>query len=78
MRKNLGDRLPVFTRDEIALLNGSMDFVGVNHYSSRFVSDGHDSQSPLNIYPYCDRQVQSSGCILSFSTPLFLKQCCSA
>lgn len=65
MRKILGDRLPVFTRDEIALLNGSMDFVGVNHYSSRFISDGLDPQSPLNIYPYCDRQVQLSGYILS-------------
>ncbi|KAG0611025.1 hypothetical protein M758_7G108700 [Ceratodon purpureus] len=60
MRKNVGDRLPVFTRDEIALLNGSVDFVGVNHYSSRFISDGFDPQSPLNIYPYCDRQVQLS------------------
>ena len=71
MRKTLGDRLPEFTRDEVALLGGSIDFVGVNHYSSRFISDGINPQSPLYIYPYRDRQVQLSGYIPSLS--LFLR-----
>lgn len=65
MRKILGDRLPSFTPDEIALLNGSLDFVGVNHYTSRFISDGIDPESPLFVYPYRDRQVKMSGWILS-------------
>lgn len=61
MRKILGDRLPRFTPDEIALLNGSLDFVGVNHYTSRFISDGAD-QSPS---PFIDHQVTLSGCVPS-------------
>ncbi|KAL4193724.1 hypothetical protein AMTRI_Chr06g178230 [Amborella trichopoda] len=37
MREKLGDRLPKFTNDEVALLQGSVDFVGLNHYTSRFI-----------------------------------------
>ncbi|PFH60610.1 hypothetical protein XA68_10666 [Ophiocordyceps unilateralis] len=37
MRAQLGDRLPVFTPDEAALVRGSCDFYGMNHYTANYV-----------------------------------------
>ncbi|KAJ6815482.1 beta-glucosidase 6 [Iris pallida] len=34
MRKRVGDRLPKFSADESALVKGSLDFVGINHYTT--------------------------------------------
>ncbi|KAK1297407.1 Beta-glucosidase 40 [Acorus calamus] len=34
MRKRVGDRLPKFTPSEAALVKGSLDFVGINHYTT--------------------------------------------
>jgi beta-glucosidase len=38
MRERLGKRLPEFTDEERALVKGSTDFLGLNHYSTAFVS----------------------------------------
>ena len=32
-----GDRLPKFTEEEKKLVQGSYDFIGVNHYTSNYV-----------------------------------------
>ncbi|KJZ74067.1 hypothetical protein HIM_06516 [Hirsutella minnesotensis 3608] len=37
MRAQLGDRLPTFTPDERALVHGSNDFYGMNHYTADFI-----------------------------------------
>jgi beta-glucosidase len=37
MRDQLGDRLPEFTPEESALLKGSNDFYGMNHYCANYV-----------------------------------------
>ncbi|KAF2813158.1 beta-glucosidase [Mytilinidion resinicola] len=37
MRKQLGDRLPQFTEEEIALVKGSNDFYGMNHYCANYI-----------------------------------------
>lgn len=37
MRQAAGDRLPKFTPDEQALLKNSLDFVGLNHYTTRYI-----------------------------------------
>lgn len=37
MRKQLGDRLPTFTDEEIALVHKSNDFYGMNHYTADYV-----------------------------------------
>ena len=34
MKYRVGSRLPNFTREESALLKGSLDFVGINHYTT--------------------------------------------
>jgi beta-glucosidase/6-phospho-beta-glucosidase/beta-galactosidase len=39
MRTWLGDRLPKFTKEESLLVKGSVDFVGINHYTTLFVTD---------------------------------------
>ncbi|XP_021718408.1 beta-glucosidase 6-like isoform X2 [Chenopodium quinoa] len=36
MRQRVGDRLPKFTAAESALLKGSLDFVGINHYTTYY------------------------------------------
>ncbi|KAK4092494.1 CAZyme family GH1 [Purpureocillium lilacinum] len=39
MRKQLGDRLPTFTADELALVRGSNDFYGMNHYTANYIKN---------------------------------------
>lgn len=34
MINRVGDRLPRFTKAESALVKGSLDFVGINHYTT--------------------------------------------
>ncbi|XP_031491977.1 beta-glucosidase 6 [Nymphaea colorata] len=36
MRSRVGSRLPKFTEDEAKLVNGSLDFVGINHYTTYY------------------------------------------
>lgn len=36
MRTRVGDRLPKFSTAEAALVKGSLDFVGVNHYTTYY------------------------------------------
>ncbi|XP_020261447.1 beta-glucosidase 4 [Asparagus officinalis] len=38
MRERLGDRLPTFSEGEKKLLRNSLDFIGLNHYTSRFIA----------------------------------------
>ncbi|KAK8522850.1 hypothetical protein V6N12_056544 [Hibiscus sabdariffa] len=39
MRSRVGTRLPTFTESESALLKGSLDFVGINHYTTYYASE---------------------------------------
>lgn len=36
---SLGDRLPQFTSEEIAVVKGSSEFLGLNHYTSNVVRE---------------------------------------
>lgn len=44
MIKQLGDRLPTFTPEELALVKGSNDFYGMNHYTANYIR--HKTESP--------------------------------
>lgn len=47
MRKQLGDRLPTFTPEEVALVQGSNDFYGMNHYTANYIKhkDGEPDEN---------------------------------
>jgi beta-glucosidase len=47
MREQLGDRLPEFTADEAALVKGSNDFYGMNHYCANYIRH-RDTEPELN------------------------------
>ena len=51
MKKRLGDRLPKFSEAEKALITGSSDFFGLNHYTTLYASDV-DPGEPIetNVY----------------------------
>eukprot|EP01089_Gocevia_fonbrunei_P019324 TRINITY_DN6812_c0_g1_i1.p1 TRINITY_DN6812_c0_g1~~TRINITY_DN6812_c0_g1_i1.p1 ORF type:complete len:498 (+),score=101.60 TRINITY_DN6812_c0_g1_i1:57-1550(+) len=38
MKQRIGNRLPLFTSEQKAMLKGSHDFFGLNHYTARYVS----------------------------------------
>ncbi|OMO50170.1 Glycoside hydrolase, family 1, partial [Corchorus capsularis] len=38
MHERLGERLPKFSREEKELLRNKLDFLGLNHYTSRFIA----------------------------------------
>ncbi|CAK9871950.1 unnamed protein product [Sphagnum jensenii] len=60
MHQHVGDRLPEFSKDEIALLQGSLDFIGLNHYTSRFISNGLVYQKTESMGHFQDQQVNST------------------
>lgn len=48
MRKQLGDRLPEFTPEESALLKGSNDFYGMNHYTANYIKHKTTPADPFD------------------------------
>lgn len=39
MKEIIGDRLPKFTPQESALVKGSLDFLGLNYYATRYATE---------------------------------------
>nr|XP_028946693.1 beta-glucosidase 4-like [Malus domestica] len=50
MRERLGDRLPIFSEKDKELLKNSVDFIGLNHYASRFIAHGRDNHDKGDFY----------------------------
>jgi len=46
MRKQLGDRLPTFTEEDRALVQGSNDFYGMNHYCANYIKHRSGPAAP--------------------------------
>ncbi|MFS7934185.1 putative beta-glucosidase [Helianthus anomalus] len=44
MKKNAGNRIPKFTKLESEGIKGSLDFIGINHYATKYVKD-----NPINL-----------------------------
>lgn len=47
MRSRVGRRLPSFSATEATLVKGSLDFVGINHYTTFFAS--HNSSNLIGV-----------------------------
>ncbi|GAB2287959.1 hypothetical protein Dimus_022309 [Dionaea muscipula] len=45
MRSIVGSRLPIFTKNQSQLIKGSYDFVGINYYTSSYISNDPSSLS---------------------------------
>jgi len=51
MKKNVGDRLPKFSEEDIKLIKGSSDFFGINHYSTALVENADLNKTyEVNVY----------------------------
>ena len=48
MKDRVGKRLPSFTSEESALLKGSLDFVGINHYTTFYADHNASILDDLN------------------------------
>lgn len=49
MIKQLGDRLPAWTAEDLALVHGSNDFYGMNHYCANFIRAKTGEPDPNDI-----------------------------
>ncbi|KAF5741574.1 beta-glucosidase 42 [Tripterygium wilfordii] len=50
MREQLGDKLPKFSQEDKELLRNSIDFVGLNHYTTRFIAHATESPEEFSFY----------------------------
>ncbi|XP_065631160.1 beta-glucosidase 12-like [Quercus suber] len=46
MRSLVGDRLPKFTKEQSKLLKGSLDFLGLNYYTTNYAADAPKAEKP--------------------------------
>ncbi|EFJ12828.1 hypothetical protein SELMODRAFT_271823 [Selaginella moellendorffii] len=60
MRTSAGTRLPVFTPEQAAAIKGSMDFLGLNHYTSNYAKAGQVVPRNQVTYYFQDSRVASS------------------
>ncbi|THG13340.1 hypothetical protein TEA_026138 [Camellia sinensis var. sinensis] len=44
MQEIVCDRLPKFTKEEVKMVKGSMDFVGINQYTAYYMYDAHNAK----------------------------------
>ncbi|KAL4179171.1 hypothetical protein AMTRI_Chr13g85950 [Amborella trichopoda] len=50
MVRVVGDRLPKFTNEEVEMVKGSIDFVGINQYTSYYIKDQHIKNGTVTDY----------------------------
>ncbi len=52
MQQNVGERLPKFTDEDAALIKGSCDFFGINHYTTMLAEEA--DQNTINTDPFAN------------------------
>ncbi|KAJ4842337.1 Beta-glucosidase 40 [Turnera subulata] len=62
MRDRVGKRLPTFSKSDVALVKGSLDFVGINHYTT-FYAQSNDSLIGAVIGDLLNDSVADSGAV---------------
>ncbi|XP_065850961.1 beta-glucosidase 44-like isoform X2 [Euphorbia lathyris] len=48
MQEIVGERLPKFTKEEVKMVNGSIDFVGINQYTTRYIFNPKQKSDSLS------------------------------
>jgi beta-glucosidase len=68
MRERLGDRLPKFSEEEKEFIRNSIDFLGLNHYTSRFIAHATDGLEEGDFYKAqeMERIGKHCHCLLTF------------
>ncbi|KAM4084647.1 hypothetical protein ACB094_08G148400 [Castanea mollissima] len=59
MRSLVGDRLPIFTKEQSKLVKGSFDFLGLNYYTANYAADSDHSKAENKSY-LTDSQTNTS------------------
>ena len=44
MQNSVGDRLPKCTKEEVKMVKGSFDYVGINHYTTYYMYEPHQTK----------------------------------
>ena len=70
MRERLGERLPRFSQEERDLLHYSVDFIGLNHYTTRYIA--HSTENPGGHDYYAAQQMERIGNTLNLISTLFV------
>ena len=68
MRARLGDRLPVFSEKDRALIKGSNDFFGLNHYTTMYASHVEPGE-PVSMSPYANSGIFEDQYVVLTSDP---------
>ncbi|KMT14694.1 hypothetical protein BVRB_4g074620 isoform A [Beta vulgaris subsp. vulgaris] len=56
MHERLGDKLPKFSQEERDLLQNSIDFIGLNHYTTRYIA--HSTENPEEHEYYAAQEIE--------------------
>ncbi|CAM6128866.1 unnamed protein product [Calypogeia fissa] len=59
MRELVGSRLPTFSEEQVSLIKGSLDFIGLNYYTSRWVTSGPGPSPNEEPSPTLDQHVNT-------------------
>lgn len=49
MQNIVGKRLPKFTKDEVKIVKGSIDIVGINQYTAYYMYNPHPAKKPKEL-----------------------------
>ncbi|VAH84108.1 unnamed protein product [Triticum turgidum subsp. durum] len=66
MKKNVGSRLPSFTKSQSQVVKGAVDFIGINHYYSMYVNDRpldkgtRDYSADMSLYQRASKTIPGS------------------